>query len=452
MSLYHISASGRPINGFDDIGYEPAAITPYPAHTITSGTTRPENEDSPKVLDDDSIRTRKWDLQSCATEDLGIGSRVGQQEHLIRSKRRHIPLEQERQTNIRDNNVPINGLPGEDVSFNGLSDKNASTPESLFYAELIDIMKNYHEQQRVIERAFEANQISEEQRRRENCAHRIALDVNVRAAADMSGYEVSTRCSQVKYIWYILELTMEQILTNEKDIQEAIKKLTAYSIYSFLLQIRDHETWQRIFKRDLMHQHHAHPVTAPQQHAAIPENFLIWLARKIRRGLRFVLAVPDDADLRTYSSRRLPNDKAVPYQSKVGVLGSNVPSQLQNDGEKRAPEPSSVSLRENFASTRKQPRPSTQTEQAPKILNDATKINNNTMLPDVTLASPLHGRHIRVPRGRGYDQDAFVTVLNPFVVNIRSEKTKAGCGGGSGGRYRTNDEESKVTAWSEADC
>jgi hypothetical protein len=204
LSLYHISAPGCSTNGFDDIGYKPAAITPHPAHTITSGTTRTEDKDSPKVSDDDSIRTREWDLQSCAMGDLGIDSRLGQQEHFTRSKRRRGPLEKERHTNIRDNNGPLNGSPDEDASSNGLSDEIASTPESVFCAELIDIMKNYHEQQRVIERAFEVDQVSEEQRRRKNWTHKTALDVKVRAAADMSGYEVGTRCSQVKHIRDIL--------------------------------------------------------------------------------------------------------------------------------------------------------------------------------------------------------------------------------------------------------
>jgi hypothetical protein len=246
---------------------------------------------------------------------------------------------------------------------------------------------------------------------------------------------------------------MEQILTSEKDIQEAIKKPTAYSIYSFLLQVRDHEMWQRIFKPDFIHQHHAHPVTAPQQGFAIPENSLGWLARRVGRRLRFMFAASDDPDLKTHSSRRPPNNKkVVTYQSEVGISGPNILSRPRNDEGNRASEPFSVLFRQNFASIRKQPRPSTQTEQAPQTSNDTTKINDNTMFTGITPASPLHGRHIRVPCSRGYDQDAFVTVLNPSVVNTRSEKTKAGySGGGSRGRYRANDEESKLTAWLEAD-
>ncbi|KAF2625451.1 hypothetical protein BU25DRAFT_492740 [Macroventuria anomochaeta] len=423
LSLYHIGTSGRPVHGFADVDHEPVAISSRPPQVIISNTRRPAENYSPGATDNYSVRTREWDLQSCATDDLGLDNRLERQEQLTkRGKERRVPEQQRRQEDLRDNNEPLNGLPEED----------AANPESVFYAELIDLVKDYHEQQKIVRRAFEAGEMSEGQWRREMWRHRTALDKNANAAADMSGYI---------------------IFTDENDIKRAIEQPTGYAIYSSLLKIRDPETWERIFEPALVNPQPSSVANALQQHVVVRENSLMWLVRKAGRALRFMLAVPDDPTLKTYSSRHPPLTDVVTYQSQVGVLGPNIPLRPQHIDRFTTSEPIPTSLRQNFAPARNQPGPSTQVERPPKISNDTTRVNKNTLSTGVTLASPLNGRHVRAPRSRGYEQDAFVTVLNPSVVSSATEKTMAGYGAGMPGkRYKARDQESKVTAWPEADC
>ena len=182
----------------------------------------------------------------------------------------------------------------------------------------------------------------------------------------------------------------------------------------------------------------------------------MWFARRVGRALRFMLAVPDDPDLKTYSSRHPPPPNVVTYQSQVGVLGPNIPLRPQDAIKLTIPGPSLTihsSLSRNFVLARGASRRNTQIEPPPKMSNDTTSANRNTLFTGTTLDLPLNGRHVRAPRSRGYDQDTFVTVLNPSVASSVSEKTMAGHGAGAPGkRCRARDEESKVTEWPEADC
>jgi hypothetical protein len=123
-----------------------------------------------------------WDLRSCNTTELGIDNRRRQQEERTRRSVQHTLLqEQQLQFGVHDDEAPACGLPQED----------AINPESWFYAEMIEIVNDYHEQlQRVVQRAYEAGQISEEQWVREKWTNRMALDRKLRVAEDMSGYKV----------------------------------------------------------------------------------------------------------------------------------------------------------------------------------------------------------------------------------------------------------------------
>lgn len=181
----------------------------------------------------------------------------------------------------------------------------------------------------------------------------------------------------------------------------------------------------------------------------------MWLVRKIGCGLRFILAVPHDPDLKTYSSRHPPAPPSgiVTYQSNVGVLGPHIPLRPLDTNEPTVPAPTmQSSLSRSFAPISDQPRSSTQTEQTPKLSNGTTRVNNNTMFTGTTMASPLNYRSIKAPRSRGYEQGAFVTIVAPSVVSNKSEKTTAGYGAGRpGGKRRVRDDETEVTAWSEAD-
>jgi len=99
------------------------------------------------------------------------------------------------------------------------------------------------------------------------------------------------------------------------------------------------------------------------------------------------------------------------------------------------------------------PRPSTQTERTPKLSTDTTRVNNNTIFTGVTLASPLNGRITVAPRGRGYDQGAFVTDLAPSITSKKSEKTTAGYGAGKATKKQgVRDDGTDITAWPEAKC
>lgn len=232
---------------------------------------------------------------------------------------------------------------------------------------------------------------------------------------------------------------MPQILTNESDIRRVIKQPTGYAIYCSLLKTRDPGTWQRVFEPVSANSRPETVLNAPQQRYTVLQNSLMWLARKVGRALRFILAVPDDPYLKTYSSRHPPPTDTVICRSQVGVLGPNIPSRPQNATEKHTSEALPTS------------QPSTQIEAPPKLSNDTTRVNHNTLFTGMTLTSPLNGRHVRAPRSRGYEQGAYVTMLNPSVGGPAPQSTTAGYGAGKTGRRKADDEESKVTAWPMVD-
>jgi hypothetical protein len=181
----------------------------------------------------------------------------------------------------------------------------------------------------------------------------------------------------------------------------------------------------------------------------------MWLLYKIARGLRFMLAVPDDPDLKTCSSRHPPAPDTVTYHSNVGVLGPNIPSRPPGISGSILAEPATTlqsSPSREFVPY-DQPRPSTQTERTPKLSTDTTRVNNNTTFTGITLVSPLNGRTTFATRGRGYDQGAFVTNLAPSITSKKSEKMIAGYGAGKLERAKkATDDGTEVTAWPEADC
>jgi hypothetical protein len=152
-----------------------------------------------------------------------------------------------------------------------------------------------------------------------------------------------------------------------------------------------------------------------------------------------MLAVPDDPDLKTCSSRHPPAPDTVTYHSNVGVLGPNIPSRPPGISGSILAEPATTlqsSPSREFVPY-DQPRPSTQTERTPKLSTDTTRVNNNTTFTGITLVSPL----------------AFVTNLAPSITSKKSEKMIAGYGAGKLERAKkATDDGTEVTAWPEADC
>lgn len=249
-------------------------------------------------------------------------------------------------------------------------------------------------------------------------------------------------------------LTPQQILTNEHSIKQAIQQPTGYAIYSSLLKIRDPETWQRVFEPTTTYSRLGTIIGTSQQPSQAPMNTLMWLLYRIGRGLRFMLAVPDNPDLKTYSSRHSPAPDTVTYQSSVGVLGPNIPFRPQETRESAMNAPAAIvqSSPNQIVVPHRQPRPSTQTERTPKF-STATRVNNNTASTGAALASPLNGRNTMVQRSRGYEQGSFVTVVAPSVVSKRSEKTTAGYGNGKATKKQgVRDDGTETTAWPEAEC
>ncbi|KAH6639769.1 hypothetical protein C7974DRAFT_138678 [Boeremia exigua] len=160
------------------------AILPAQA-TASDATKLVRGSEQVKATDNLSTLTRDWDLQSCDTDDLGVDKLVEKQERRARRAQRTLSLRspppQLRQANVRDNNEPLNGLPEED----------APTAESLFYADFVGIVKDYREQlHRIIQRAYEAGDISEDQWVREKWRHKTSMERRLRAAEEMSGYRV----------------------------------------------------------------------------------------------------------------------------------------------------------------------------------------------------------------------------------------------------------------------
>jgi hypothetical protein len=182
LSLYHIATPVRSSAGSATSRDAAAATTEWPSQAVPASTRGLSDHDAVAAPDACSIRTRDWDLRSCNTTELGIDNRRRQQEERTRRSVQHTLLqEQQLQFGVHDDEAPACGLPQED----------AINPESWFYAEMIEIVNDYHEQlQRVVQRAYEAGQISEEQWVREKWTNRMALDRKLRVAEDMSGYKV----------------------------------------------------------------------------------------------------------------------------------------------------------------------------------------------------------------------------------------------------------------------
>lgn len=171
-----------------------ATITVPPPTFETTGTFAWTSKGSSRAADSHSIRTHKWDLQSCATDDISVDNLLRRQEQLVQvTTRRRTSEKQLQLRRVPDNEDCQTGLPEETVS----------SSERVFYAELFNIVKNYHEQQWMIQRAFEVGDISEEHWKRQLWRYEVAMDKTVRAAADMAGYEVSTYCAPQKHSLWI---------------------------------------------------------------------------------------------------------------------------------------------------------------------------------------------------------------------------------------------------------
>ena len=171
-----------------------------------------------------------------------------------------------------------------------------------------------------------------------------------------------------------------------------------------------------------------------------------------------MLAVPGDPSLKTHSSRHPPSTLALTYNSKVAVLGPNIPSRPEDNSKARTITPLSTFLRQNFAPARKsEERIDSRTSLVVPATDsiESTKVNTNTTFTGTTLASPLNGPHILSPRSRGYEQSTFVTVLNPSRVSSATSNVVSRYGSGRPEKKMkgdTGDEESKVTAWPGAEC
>lgn len=165
-----------------------------------------------------------------------------------------------------------------------------------------------------------------------------------------------------------------------------------------------------------------------------------------------MLAVPDNPDLKTFSSRgpRTLVSGSVNYQSSVGVLGPNIPFRLLEEGKVMytAATTTVQSSPNKIFSPHDHPRSSNQTEGTPKLSTDSSRINNNTSVTGSTLASPLNQRVVKASRSDGYEEGAFVTIIAPSAVSNKSEKMTAGYGAGKlDVRQRMGDGGSEITTW-----
>lgn len=181
LSLHHVAVPLRSTAG-STTARDAAASYDQHASTVAGVSSRSTSYSTYQVPDTYSIRTRDWDLRSCDTTDLGIDNRLQRQQQQVRRSPQRPPSEQQRhRLDIRGNDQSVYGLPQED----------ATSPESWFYAEMTEIVNGYHDQlQSVVQRAYEAGQISEEQWVREKWIDRMALDRKLHIAEDMSGYKV----------------------------------------------------------------------------------------------------------------------------------------------------------------------------------------------------------------------------------------------------------------------
>lgn len=168
-----------------------------------------------------------------------------------------------------------------------------------------------------------------------------------------------------------------------------------------------------------------------------------------------MLAVPDDPNLKTHSSRRTRSPHQLTCRTNIDVLGPNRSSRPQDKGKARATEPL-TSLYQDSASAcavRDQSCSSVPTSVPIPAWTTPTIVNVNSAFTGLTPASPLNSRYHRAPRRGGYEQGAFVTVLNPFVAESKAGDARSGCGAGwLGKKGRAKSNGSTVTVWPEADC
>lgn len=182
LGLHHINSSGRPMNDLADADNNLTDIVSRASGATTRRSVR--GDDTADSADEGSIRTRDWDLQSCDTDDLGIDARLEKQRELAiaqRAQNHRFSQGQRRQQNVRDNNETLSGL----------SEEDSVTPESIFYNELISTVTDYDNQlHRVIQRAYEAGEMSDDHYLREQWRHRTSMERKLQAAEDASGYRV----------------------------------------------------------------------------------------------------------------------------------------------------------------------------------------------------------------------------------------------------------------------
>lgn len=232
-------------------------------------------------------------------------------------------------------------------------------------------------------------------------------------------------------------LTAGQILTDENDVREAIKQPTGHAIYSSLYKIRDPDAWKRI----------SEPASVVK-----PDHSIACVVRRIGQALRFMLAVPCDPELKTCSSRHASHCGLVDHQSEIGILVPNIPLQPQILEEPVLSYPAPVRLRDDPTPSRTSLWPGTNMKRQPNVSNDTFRLYPSANSAVFTLAPPPDGRFIQRGSPCGYEQGAFVTVLNPSAVGRSSEKTIAEDHVDiSSNLPAARDGESEVTIWPQPD-
>lgn len=246
-------------------------------------------------------------------------------------------------------------------------------------------------------------------------------------------------------------LTINQILTHDNDIMEAIKQPTGYAIYASLYRIRDPDKWQRVFE----------PKSAPTQKSSVQtlsQLFTMlhcsfrWMIRKAGRALRFMLAVPENKELKTNSSRHTHLDRFGTYESHAGILSPAIPLQLLQRPEPALPHPHPDRSDSSFSKTDNEAPSSTDNARPSKVWNAAAFLSSRTSLTGDAVASSPPTTSSWNPIARGYDQDAFVTVLNPSALSSRRQHRVVVHGVKEiADEIVGGDRESEITVWPQSD-
>lgn len=228
---------------------------------------------------------------------------------------------------------------------------------------------------------------------------------------------------------------------------EAIKQPIGYAIYSSLYKIRDHDKWQRVFE----------PASRKGQTSFVDTLrrllrtlmlWIRWVVLKAGRTMRFLLAIPEDVEVKTHSSRHIGSDPFRTGEPHINAAGPATPLRTL---QRPLPSPPSAPSRQLFPTTHNTRRPTTNVAANLNALNEPAPSKLSRTLSGNTLAPSLIVTPLRTQRSRGYNQGAYVTKLDSSANSLQRGARMVSDGRKAADEWIAEDKISENTVWPQPD-